>query len=89
MVLIAEDESKRHRLKKALNDDPTLQAVLVCSPEELALFLDSLAESSQSDERIVRGYKVRVKRQNQSPSDMAMRRDTIGKVITRSVLDDE
>lgn len=89
VLLISEDEGKRERLRNALVKEVALQEVRVCSPEELARFLDSLGGPDHSDERIVRGYKVRVKRQNQSPSDMATRRDTIGKIVTRSIrLDD-
>ncbi len=89
VMLITEDDGKRQRLKNALAQDDLLQGVAVCSPEELALFLDTLTQPNQSDERIVRGYKVRVKRQNQSASDMATRRDTVGKIITRSIKPEE
>lgn len=89
VILITPDDSKRKRLAKALGQDAALKAVRVCSPEELALFLDSLAQSDGPDERIVRGYKVRVKRQNQSASDMAARRDTIGKIVARSIKPEE
>ena len=89
VILVTPDDGKRKRLAVALGQDEALKRVQVCSPEELALFLDSLSQPDQPDERIVRGYKVRVKRQNQSASDMAARRDTVGKIVTRSIKPEE
>lgn len=89
VILVTPDDGKRKRLANALGQDEALNAVQVCSPEELALFLDSLAQPARPDDRIVRGYKVRVKRQNQSASDMAARRDTIGKIVARSIKPEE
>jgi len=89
VILVTPDDGKRKRLTNALSQHDMPEGVLVCSPEELALFLDSLAQSDRPDEHIVRGYKVRVKRQNQSASDMTTRRDTIGKIVARSIKPEE
>jgi hypothetical protein len=89
VALVSSDDGKRKRLKTAIAKGNNYNAVNVCSPEELAVFLDALAMPPTPDERITLGYKVRVKRQNQSASDMATRRDTVGKIVTRSILEDE
>jgi len=81
VVLISSDEGKRMRLRNALADEG-LADILVQSPDELAVFLDSLGEPAPT-EKVVRGYKVRVKRQPQSPEEAAKRRDVIEKVISR------
>lgn len=87
VVLISTDEGKRTRLKNTLAEEGLAQ-VLVHSPEELAIFLDTLGDPTPQ-EKLVRGYKVRVKRQHQSASDMISRRDIVGKVVTRSVQREE
>jgi hypothetical protein len=89
VVLVSSDDGKRTRLEAAIAEDEAYKAVIVCSPEDLAIFLDSLAMPPTPDERITLGYKVRVKRQNQSASDMAQRRDTVGKIVTRSIKPDD
>lgn len=79
VVIVSTDEGKRRRLQKALADGG-LAAVLVCAPDELAVFLDTMGRPEPS-EKMVRGYKVRVKRQTQTPEEMVKRRAAIGKTI--------
>lgn len=79
VVIVSTDEGKRRRLQKALADGG-LAAVLVCAPDELAVFLGTMGRPEPS-EKMVRGYKVRVKRQTQTPEEMVKRRAAIGKII--------
>lgn len=54
--------------------------MLVVSPHELAVFLDGLGQPPPT-KKLVRGYKVRVKRQAQTPEEMVKRREVVGKII--------
>jgi hypothetical protein len=48
--------------------------------------MDSWSDTrSASAEKLVRGYKVRISRQKQSPEEVAKRREAIGKIVTRSL----
>lgn len=83
VVLIATDEGKRSRLHSA-SAELGRPEIRVCSPEELAQFLDTL-QVPEAGEKLVRGYKVRVNRQKQSPDEAAKRRDAVGKVMAQSI----
>lgn len=48
-------------------------------------FLDSIEQSPQTSESEVRGYKVKVTRQNLSPDEVASRRAAVANVIARSL----
>lgn len=54
-------------------------------PESIMEFLDSIEQSPQTSESEVRGYKVKVTRQNLSPEEVASRRAAVANVIARSL----
>lgn len=53
-------------------------------PESIVEFLDSIESPPQTSESEVRGYKVKVTRQNLSPDEIATQRAAVASVIARS-----
>lgn len=53
-------------------------------PESIVEFLDSIEQPPPTSESEVRGYKVKVTRQNLSPDEIATRRAAVASVIARS-----
>lgn len=53
-------------------------------PESIVEFLDSIESPPQTSQSEVRGYKVKVTRQNLSPDEIATRRAAVASVIARS-----
>ena len=85
ILFVSPDKRRRQKMSGALKELPDL-SVDVLAPEEILAVLDALKEEApESREAEVRGYKVKVKRQQLSYTDLARRRSAIAGVIARSL----
>jgi len=62
-------------MRKELPEAP----VVVIGPEDIVTALDTLGAAPTAKESVVRGYKVKVTRQDLSPEDEAARRKAVGR----------
>lgn len=83
VLLVSTDEGKRSRLAAAVASETSLAAIHILDVEGVASFLDALLPNDPPADTTVRGYKVRVNRQAQSPESSAARRNALGKIVGR------
>lgn len=87
IALVCTDPRRTKSFEKALverSDFPSSNAVRVLQADAVADYLDTFPAASAS-ESTVRGYKVRINRQSQSPEDTANRRRQVAQTIARSL----
>lgn len=74
----------RQRLIDALSAEQR-KRVSFLTPEELPDYIAALAPAPEMRESTVRGYRVRVSHASVSPDEAKLRRDTLAKVIARTL----
>lgn len=87
-LVLAKTKANQTRYQAALMEGlgPDDQARLTfLSPEDLPDFIAALAPTPEPTENIVRGYRVKVSQAAVSPADAKARRETLARVISRSL----
>jgi len=85
VALICPEARRRQKCQRALDEHSLAGNVRVLGPDDLVSYLDEFEEPLPPPETTVRGYKVRVSRQQFSPDELAARRTAVAQVIARSV----
>ena len=85
MLFIAKEPKKRERVRAASAAVLPSCPVDAIAPDDILSALDTLAPSTAPTETTVRGYTVRVSRQQLTPSDVAAKRKAVAGVIVRSL----
>lgn len=85
VALLCSDPRRVTRYRKALSEVPWAQGVRMLEPADIAGYLDAFPAPEASSESTVRGYKVRINRQAQTPEDAAERRRKVAQTIARSL----
>lgn len=83
LALLCPDARRRQKFSRAVGALAIGAKTQVLGPDEFVAYLDQLAPAST--ESNVRGYKVRIKRQQFSPSELATRRALVANVIAQSI----
>lgn len=85
LVLALSSEAKTatslKRSAESSLDECQLKKIVFLQPEEFSSFMDQMEAQSLTEEKTVRGYKVRVNYQAISEEEKKTKRQTIGKVI--------
>jgi hypothetical protein len=85
VLFIAPEKKQRDRVRALVGKEMPGQPVSVIGPEEIVTELDSFGAVAQTTESVVRGYKVKVTRQQLSPEDETLRRKAVAGVIARTL----
>lgn len=86
IIFVCKDKRRRDKVQKMLTSaQPEAATILFIGPDEVVGTLDRVDPTPQTTEGVVRGYKVKVSRQNLSANDIATRRLVIAEVIARSL----
>jgi hypothetical protein len=88
IVLIGSTERQVKALAKFIEENLDAEhhgKIRYAVPESIVEFLDSIEAGPKTTESEVRGYKVKVTRQDLSPEEIAKRRAAVAGVIARSI----
>ncbi len=85
VFFVCSDEKRRKKVQTLLASEQNASTVLLVAPEEVVTALDSLAVNPPN-ESVVRGYRVKVKRQAISSTELAGKRAVIAEVVARSMM---
>ncbi len=85
ILFVSPERKRREKIAAKIAELGGGTPIDVIGPDELVGALDALQEAPATTETTVRGYKVKVKRQNLSPDDLAGRRAAIAEVIAKSL----
>ena len=85
LLFVAKEKSKRERVARAAVGLLAGRPFVAVGPEEIALALDALTPAPAQAESVVRGYTVRVSRQQLTPESVLAKRRAVAEVIARSL----
>lgn len=85
VLFISSERKVREKVLAAVPEVAATVPVDVIGPEDIVTALDAFTPSDTVNESMVRGYKVKVRRQDLSPNDLAERRRAVAAVVARSV----
>lgn len=85
VAILCSDPRRVSRCRKALSELPWATGVRVLEPADIAGYLDAFPTPETPAESTVRGYKVRINRQAQTPEEAAERRRMVAQTIARSL----
>ena len=85
VALLCSDPRRVFRYRKALSELAWATGVRVLEPADIARYLDAFPTTEIPAESTVRGYKVRINRQTQTPEEVAERRRKVAQTIARSL----
>jgi len=85
IVFISPERKQRDAVTALIRAELADAPISVVGPEDVVTALDALGASPQSSESVVRGYKVKVTRQDVSPTEVSSRRSAVAAVIARSL----
>ncbi len=60
-------------------------SITVIAPEDIVPTLDALGPQTETKATVVRGYKVKVSRQNLAPADLVNKRNAVASVLARAL----
>jgi hypothetical protein len=86
ILFISGSKRKRDQLTRRATEAMPGIPLSAIAPEEMVAALDEIDVPPPTTEQTVRGYKVKVTRQNVSYQDLASRRGAVAEVIARSLL---
>ena len=84
VIVVSSEKKVRTKLIDAMRDD-AIQIVTVIGPEDIVDVLDALDIPSPPKQSVVRGYKVKVSRQNLSSTDAVGRRGAVAAVLAKAM----
>jgi hypothetical protein len=87
-VVLAKSRTTQSRYRDALReglDAEALSRLTLLSPEEVPDFIAALAPAPGPTESVVRGYKVKVSHAQLSPAEAKARRETLARLVSRSL----
>jgi hypothetical protein len=85
ILFISGSKRKRDQLLRRATDAVSGIPLVAIAPEDIVAVLDEIDAPEPTAEQTVRGYKVKVKRQQLSYQDLASRRGAVAEVIARSL----
>lgn len=85
VIFIAAEKRQRDKVAAMVRTSLADAPIDVIGPEDIVTALDALGEAPQARESVVRGYKVKVKRQDLSPGDVASKRRAVAEVIAKTM----
>ena len=85
VLFISSEKRQRDKIAAMLRVDIPSAPIDVIGPEDIVTALDAFGSAPRISESVVRGYKVKVTRQELSPEDEASRRSAIAGVIARGM----
>lgn len=82
----SQQTAKRYReaVVEGLSED-ALTRLAILYPDDLPDFITSLAPAPAPEDNIVRGYRVKVSRTDVSPEEAKARRDTLARLVAKSL----
>ncbi len=90
VALVLAKSAKTHtRYRQAVTDAVGADRVTFLVPEDVPDFIASLAPVPEPSETVVRGYKVKVTRTEVSPEDAKARRDTLARLVAKTLQEKE
>lgn len=87
-VILSKSKTTQARYEAALRNavpQETRERVSFLTPEMVPAYVASLAPKEEPKERVVRGYKVRVRHEASTPDEARARHEAVAKVIARSL----
>jgi hypothetical protein len=91
-VVLAKSRTTQARYREALReglDAEALSRLTLLSPEEVPDYIAALAPPPAPTESVVRGYKVKVSHAQLSPAEAKARRETLARLVSRSLQRDD
>lgn len=85
VLFVSPEKKQRDKIAAMLRADMPTAPIDVIGPEDIVAALDAFGSAPRTSESVVRGYKVKVTRQDLSPEDVASRRSAIAGVIARGM----
>ncbi|MGZ5799538.1 MAG: type IV secretory system conjugative DNA transfer family protein, partial [Burkholderiaceae bacterium] len=86
LIFICKDKRRRDKVQKLLaSTQPEAANIIFIGQDDIVVALDQVDPQPKTTEGTIRGYKVKVSRQNLSTSDIAARRAVVAEVIARSL----
>jgi len=85
VLFISPEKRQREKVAAQLRKELADAPIDVIGPEDIVTALDALGAAPATTETVVRGYKVKVRRQDLSPEDVVARRKAIAEVIARGM----
>lgn len=85
VLFISPEKKQRDKVAAVLRAELMGAPISVIGPEDIVTALDALGNAQGTSESVVRGYKVKVTRQDLSPQEVASRRKAVAEVIARGL----
>lgn len=86
IIFICKDQKRREKVRKGFPSTISEHAnITYIAPEDIVATLDNLDQEPKTTEGVVRGYKVKVSRQNLSASEVTSRRVMVAGVIAKAL----
>jgi hypothetical protein len=85
VLFVSPEKRQRERVIAMIRADLPGAPIDVIGPEDIVTALDALGAAPTPSESVVRGYKVKVTRQDLSPNDVIARRKAVAEVIARGL----
>lgn len=85
ILFVSPEKKQRDKVAALIRTELAGAPIDVIGPEDIVTALDALNTAPTTSESVVRGYKVKVTRQNLSPEEDLARRKAVAGVIARGV----